>query len=57
MVKVKNTHVVNGVQMSVDGTAKFADDAKNAAKFVVALKFGGKATLSSVFLFVDKDFL
>lgn len=43
--------------MSVDGTAKFADDAKNAAKFVVALKVGGKATLSSVFLFVDKDFL
>ncbi|CAG9789458.1 unnamed protein product [Diatraea saccharalis] len=40
VVKLKNTHIVNGVQTSIEGTAKLADDAKNSAKLLVTLNFG-----------------
>lgn len=40
VVKLKNTHVVDGVQYSIEGTAKLADDANNAAKLLVTLNFG-----------------
>ncbi|XP_075982767.1 bilin-binding protein-like [Anticarsia gemmatalis] len=40
VVKVKNTHVINSVQTFIEGTAKFAEDANNAAKLVVSFKFG-----------------
>lgn len=43
IVKLKNTHVVNGVQTYIEGTAKPAADANNAAKLVVTFKFGGKS--------------
>ncbi|KAI8424829.1 hypothetical protein MSG28_006757 [Choristoneura fumiferana] len=40
VMKVKNTHVVNGVQTYIEGTAKLAADANKAGKLVVSLKFG-----------------
>lgn len=40
IVKVTNRHVVGSVQATVTGTAKFAEDANNAGKLLVALKFG-----------------
>lgn len=50
IVKVTNRHVVGNVQAIVTGTARFAPDANNAGKLLVALNFGGKilekATLS-----------
>ncbi|XP_013192118.2 bilin-binding protein [Amyelois transitella] len=39
-VKVKNSHVVDGVQKYVEGTAKFAADANKSAKLLVTLKIG-----------------
>lgn len=42
IVKVKNSHVLDGELKFIEGTARFADDANNAAKFVVSFKFGGK---------------
>lgn len=42
IVKVKNSHIVNGVLSSIEGTAKFADDAKGSAKLLVTLNFGGE---------------
>ncbi|KAJ0173508.1 hypothetical protein K1T71_010657 [Dendrolimus kikuchii] len=40
VVKVKNTHVVDGVQTFIEGTARFSDDAKDSAKLIVTFKFG-----------------
>ncbi|KAI5642833.1 lipocalin / cytosolic fatty-acid binding protein family domain-containing protein [Phthorimaea operculella] len=40
VVKVKNSHVVDGVQQYIEGTAKLADDANKAAKLEVTFKFG-----------------
>ncbi|XP_049878231.1 insecticyanin-B-like [Pectinophora gossypiella] len=40
VIKVKNTHVVNGVQAFIEGTAKLAADANKAAKLQVSFKFG-----------------
>ncbi|KAG6455297.1 hypothetical protein O3G_MSEX009120 [Manduca sexta] len=40
VVKLKNTHVVDGVQKYLDGTAKLAADANNSGKVVVTFKFG-----------------
>ncbi|XP_063831205.1 bilin-binding protein-like [Ostrinia nubilalis] len=42
-VKVKNSHVINGVLAVIEGTAKFADDAKGTAKLLVTLNFGEKS--------------
>ncbi|PZC77811.1 hypothetical protein B5X24_HaOG202922 [Helicoverpa armigera] len=39
-VKVKNSHVLDGEQKFIEGTAKFAADANNAAKLLVSFKFG-----------------
>ncbi|KAH9643035.1 hypothetical protein HF086_013596 [Spodoptera exigua] len=47
IVKVKNSHVIEGEQKFIEGTAKFADDANNAAKFVVSFKFGEQAWILS----------
>ncbi|CAB3249408.1 unnamed protein product [Arctia plantaginis] len=41
VVKVKNSQVINSVQTYIEGTARFADDANNAAKFIVSFTFGG----------------
>lgn len=40
IVNVKNTHVINSVRTYIEGTAKPAEDANNAGKFVVSFKFG-----------------
>ncbi|XP_063538988.1 bilin-binding protein-like [Cydia strobilella] len=40
LMKVKNVHVVDGVQTYIEGTAKLAADANKAGKLVVSLKFG-----------------
>ncbi|KAJ2953456.1 hypothetical protein O0L34_g1050 [Tuta absoluta] len=40
VINVKNSHVVDGVQQYIEGTAKLADDANKAAKLVVSFKFG-----------------
>ncbi|KAL4702781.1 hypothetical protein ACJJTC_002321 [Scirpophaga incertulas] len=40
VIKLKNSHVVDGVQKYIEGTAKLADDANNSAKLVVTLNFG-----------------
>ncbi|KAM3960531.1 bilin-binding protein [Aphomia sociella] len=40
VVKVKNTHIVEGVQKFVEGTAKLAEDANKSAKLLVTLNFG-----------------
>ncbi|XP_053614021.1 bilin-binding protein-like [Plodia interpunctella] len=42
-VKVKNSHVVDGVQKYVEGTAKLATDANKSAKLVVSLKVGDQS--------------
>lgn len=47
IVKVKNSHVIDGTQAVIEGTAKFADDAKNAAKLIVSLFFGGEFVIMS----------
>ncbi|CAG9128295.1 unnamed protein product [Plutella xylostella] len=39
-VKVKNTHVVDGVQVYIEGSAKLAPDANKAAKLLVTLNVG-----------------
>lgn len=41
IVKVKNTHVIDGVQKFIEGTAKFADDANGTGKVIVSFSFGG----------------
>ena len=46
VVIVKNSHVIDGERKFIEGTAKFAADANEAAKFVVSFKFGGKILLS-----------
>ncbi|XP_059048626.1 bilin-binding protein-like [Achroia grisella] len=40
VVKVKNSHVVDGVQKYVEGIAKFAEDANKSAKLLVTLTYG-----------------
>lgn len=55
VVKVKNTHVINGVQHFIEGTAKFADDANNSAKLLVTFKFG-ELVRSSPLLVVATDY-
>ncbi|XP_063387055.1 bilin-binding protein-like [Cydia fagiglandana] len=40
VLKVKDIHVVDGVQTYAEGTAKLAADANKAGKLVVSLKFG-----------------
>ncbi|KAJ8723729.1 hypothetical protein PYW07_007709 [Mythimna separata] len=40
VVIVKNSHVIDGEKKFIEGTAKFAADANEAAKFVVSFKFG-----------------
>ncbi|KAF9407327.1 hypothetical protein HW555_012607 [Spodoptera exigua] len=55
IVKVKNSHVIEGEQKFIEGTAKFADDANNAAKFVVSFKFGDFVSQSPL-LILKTDF-
>ncbi|XP_063367715.1 bilin-binding protein-like [Cydia amplana] len=40
VLKVKDIHVMDGVQTYIEGTAKLAPDANKAGKLVVSLKFG-----------------
>ncbi|CAH0400610.1 unnamed protein product [Chilo suppressalis] len=55
IVKLKNTHVVNGVQTSIEGTAKLADDANKAAKLLVTLNVG-EASRETPLMVVATDY-
>lgn len=55
VLKVKNTHVVDSVQTYIEGTVKLADDANNAAKLVVTLKYG-EVTKDSPLMILATDY-
>nr|AMQ22734.1 biliverdin binding protein-1 [Antheraea assamensis] len=50
VIKVKNTHVVDGVQKFIEGTAKFADDANGSGKVVVSFSFGEISTKTTLLI-------